>query len=286
MKIVAGVVICLVGCANNVPQDRSTGPDGKHKGARELALENGEGKASGIVTYPGGDRVDWRKIVLPEGKRGTLDVQLSYTTPRPGLKVSFELFDQWNHPVKAEMRGRGRLRSASVAEAKGTYFIRVFAPGRGDAGQYRLKAAFAEERIPEGWGAIVLKMQIPDPPRLADIPPIEEPVVAQPPPPTPPKPPEEESGAKPPPPPPPAKPVVGRVLKAVVGPDGIDVTIAVGSSQGVTDTWGARSLRGETSSPLSGGTGKILRINKTTTIVRLPLTKDVVDANPRVELTP
>ena len=60
----------LASCANNVPQDKTTGPDGSRKGAKELVLDNGEAKATGIVTYPGGDRVDWKLIQLPEKKRG------------------------------------------------------------------------------------------------------------------------------------------------------------------------------------------------------------------------
>jgi len=45
-------VALLASCASNVPQDKSTGPDGKIKGAKELVLDNGEAKATGIVTYP------------------------------------------------------------------------------------------------------------------------------------------------------------------------------------------------------------------------------------------
>ena len=92
-------LLWVAACANNVPQDRATGPDGKAKGAVPIALEEGEGRVRGIVTYPGGDRVDWKLIELPDGKRGKLDLQMSWTTPRPGLSVAFDVFDQWNVPV-------------------------------------------------------------------------------------------------------------------------------------------------------------------------------------------
>src|SRR5262245_24879965 len=88
-----------LGCAANVPQDKATGPDGRIRGAKEIKLENGEGVAKGIVTYPGGDRVDWKIIELPAGKRGRLDFSMKWTTPRPGLQLGFDVFDQWNAPV-------------------------------------------------------------------------------------------------------------------------------------------------------------------------------------------
>ena len=61
------VGLLLVGaCAKHVPQDKATGSDGKIKGARPIELDNGEAKVRGIVTYPGGDRIDWRSIELPK----------------------------------------------------------------------------------------------------------------------------------------------------------------------------------------------------------------------------
>src|SRR5688572_20950837 len=83
MRGIAIACVFAMGCANNVPQDRMTGPDGKQKGALPIVLENGEGKSTGIVTYPGGDRVDWKIIEIPEGKRGRLDLSMKWSTPRP-----------------------------------------------------------------------------------------------------------------------------------------------------------------------------------------------------------
>lgn len=106
-------VIAVCACANNVPQDRSTGPDGTIKGAKEIALEEGTGKQQGIVTYPGGDRIDWKKITLPEKATGKLELTMSYTTPRPDLKATFDVFDQWKHPLKETASGKGRNKSLS-----------------------------------------------------------------------------------------------------------------------------------------------------------------------------
>jgi hypothetical protein len=161
----------LFGCAHNVPQDRATGPDGKLKGAKPLALVDGEGRDRDIVTYPGGDRVDWKQIELPANSHGKLDLQLTWKTPRPGLQVAFDVFDQWNHPIvatKAVGHTRGRTRSATIMDARGTYFVRVYAPKRGDAGAYTLSASFVEEKQST---IDPLTIPIPDPPRLAAVPP-------------------------------------------------------------------------------------------------------------------
>jgi hypothetical protein len=169
-----GVAILLaMSCAHNVSQDKATGPDGKQKGAKALTLENGEAKASGVVTYPGGDRVDWKLIELPEKKSGTLDIKLQWTPPRPGLQLAFDVFDEWNTPIVqskkvSKKRSTSRVRTASVENARGKYYIRVYAVGRGDAGKYKLTVDFKES---SGAMAIDLaKLDIPEPPKLAAIP--------------------------------------------------------------------------------------------------------------------
>jgi hypothetical protein len=169
----AGLVLLALSCAHNVPQDSATGNDGKEKGAKTITLENGEGKASGIVTYPGGDRADWKLIELPDKKKGTLDIKLAWTPPRPGLQLAFDVFDEWNQPLvqskkTSKKRSQSRIRTATVDDAKGKYFVRVYAVGRGDAGKYRLTVEFKEAPV----GPIVdpSKLDIPDPPKLAAVP--------------------------------------------------------------------------------------------------------------------
>ncbi|MFN0246335.1 MAG: hypothetical protein ACKV2T_05475 [Kofleriaceae bacterium] len=169
-----GVASLLASCAHNVAQDKSSGEDAKIKGAKELVLENGEAKGKGIVTYPGGDRVDWKKIELPENQKGTLDIKLAWTTPRPNLQLAFDVFDAWNTPIISssksnKKRSRGRTKSASIEKAKGTYFIRVYAVNRGDAGAYKLTVEFKEQAANTGvdWA----KVEIAEPPRLAEVPP-------------------------------------------------------------------------------------------------------------------
>jgi hypothetical protein len=157
------------GCPRNISGDLATGEDGKQKGAKPIVLENGEGKASGIVTYPGGDRADWKSIELPKDKRGTLDLKLSWQSPRPGLQLSFEVFDEFNYPIAAPGRSRrGKTRKAQVEDAHGTYFIRIYAQQRGDAGKYKLTATYSEKTAGPIFDAAAL--DLPDPPSLASLP--------------------------------------------------------------------------------------------------------------------
>ncbi len=162
-----------VACAHNVAQDASTGVDGKVKGAKGLTFENGEAKASGIVTYPGGDRVDWKLIEIPDKQKGTLDIKLQWTPPRPGLQLAFDVFDEWNTPIltsknTSKKHSKGRTKTAKLDDAKGKYFVRVYAVGRGDAGKYKLTVDFKESVA----GVLFdpLKLEIPEPPKLAAVP--------------------------------------------------------------------------------------------------------------------
>lgn len=166
-----GLVACAVmvaACAHNVPQNKASGPDAKITGATPIELENNAATETGIVTYPGGDRVDWKLIELPSGKRGRLDLQMSWKTPRPGLELSFDVFDEFNVPVVLQAKATKRSRDASIEPARGKYFVRVYAKRRGDAGQYKLDVEFTEQIVDAPPG--VLEMEIPEPPRLAEVP--------------------------------------------------------------------------------------------------------------------
>jgi hypothetical protein len=115
--VLAGFALAVGGCPKNVPQDSKSGEDATYKGAREIKLENNEAKSRGIVTYPGGDRVDWKVIELPKDKAGTLKLTLRWVPPRPGLDLSFDVFNEWNHVVqsaKPNKRKRSRKTSKTV----------------------------------------------------------------------------------------------------------------------------------------------------------------------------
>ena len=341
MRLLGWPLVVLVACAHNVPQDSATGADGKIKGAKPIKLDNGEGVATGIVTYPGGDRVDWKSIALPAGKHGKLDLTMTYVTPRPHLRVTFDVFDQWSTPIaeKAALRTGRHVKTTTIDNAFGTYFIRVYAPKRGDAGKYRLEASFQEDVIP-----VAPKVDIPDPPRLFAVPPPgptcdtfdvkntacadqcpdEAPAtwkgcigkcrtpdvnnsacwdsmdcpsipdrrvhkcllptvtahfgpcadVDHPDPNNPRCDPDK------------LEPVTARIVFVEAAPDGAIVTIAVGSNDHVGKSWIPRVLQAGTGAPLVGGQGRIVRIEKLKTVVKVKLTVDQVTANHDVQLSP
>jgi hypothetical protein len=167
--LVGLAVVGVCSCAHTVPQDAATGRDGKIKGAVPIKLDNNEGVARGIVTYPGGDRVDWRSIELPATTSGTLELKMTYTTPRPGLRVAFDVFDQFNTPIAIQRAVAKRSREATIDHAKGTYFVRVYAPRRGDAGTYKLAAAFTPDLVATG-----KPVEVAEPPKLPAVPPTVE----------------------------------------------------------------------------------------------------------------
>jgi hypothetical protein len=274
--------ICLAtGCAHDVSQDARTGRDGRIGGARPITLDHDEGKVRGIVTYPGGDRVDWKSITLPATARGKLDLELHWKAPRPGLQVAFDVFDEWHQPVATAKRGSKHTRSASIANATGTYFVRVYAPRRGDAGEYVLAAKFAptpREVEPD-------PSQIPDPPRLPAVT-VDEPAPPPPPPVTPPPPQQQPPAPLPPPPPPTAQPVLARVISVNVRSSGVIFAVTAGSNRGVKSDWRVEILQGNTNAPLAGAKATIQRVTEEMTYVRANVSVDQINTNFRVRLSP
>lgn len=302
-------VVGLLGCAHNVPQDKATGPDGKPKGAQPIAIQEGEGKAHGIVTYPGGDRVDWKLIELPAGQKGKLDLQLKYTTPRPGLHVAFDVFDQWNTPITKASKPVGRMAMATIDPAHGKYFIRIYAPKRGDAGTYDLTANFAATDTGGGPAPIAVA----DPPKLPAVPEVEQPCI-----PFDPKnkacekecpddapttwkgcaakiQAEKDKAAaeeaarlaaereknKP-------KPMDKRILTANIEGGETRIIIGVGTdTQPLLDAnWKVEVLNTKTGKPLNNGQATIIRVSKTQVLAKVGLPTDIVNQNLTVRLTP
>lgn len=171
--------VSLAACARNVKQDAKTGADGKWKGAKAVTIEQNEGETSGIVTYPGGDRVDWKLIELPDGKQGTVELTLSWKPPRPGLDLAFDVYDEWGTKVggvkpkkpsatKKSKKKRGK-KSTTLSNVKGKLYVEVYASNRGDAGKYKLHVAFTEAVAADVID--ISKLDVPEPPKLAAVPP-------------------------------------------------------------------------------------------------------------------
>jgi hypothetical protein len=163
-RLVAWVMIG--GCAHEVSQDAATGPDGRISGAEPMELHDGVAIAKGIVTYPGGDRVDWKSLLLP-GK-GSVDLELSWRPPRPGLQVAMDVFDAQHAPLEASASRRNGQRRLTVHGVHQQIFVRIYAVDRGDAGRYQLVARFRPTVVAEAidWFA----QEIPDPPPLPAVP--------------------------------------------------------------------------------------------------------------------
>jgi hypothetical protein len=160
----------LVACATNVKQHARTGPDGRVKGAVNIKLdEEGEGSSKGIVTYPGGDRVDWKVFEVP--KTGDVEVVLKWTSPRPNLDLSMNILDDTFRVVK-RLKPADGMKQRKTAElprlTPGKYYVQVYASARGDAGEYEVDVRWTESRGTVA--AIVGGEPIPNPPRLPSIP--------------------------------------------------------------------------------------------------------------------
>ena len=155
-------------------------PTARSRARRPLTFENGEAKATGIVTYPGGDRVDWKLIELPEKQRGTLDFKLTVDAAAPGPAARVRRVRRVEHADRhveedqQEARAAAACKTAKLDNAKGKYFVRVYAVGRGDAGKYKLTVEFKETSLPV-LRSIRSKLEIPEPPKLAAVPEAEVP---------------------------------------------------------------------------------------------------------------
>jgi len=243
--------------------------------------------------------------------------------------------------AKGRRHSRSRVKRASLEDAKGNYYIRVYAVKRGDAGKYKLTVEFSESAGPIDLD--LSKVEIADPPKLAAIPEVQAPCdefqfdvknpacrsvcpqVGAPPGwpacrdkcPDPPDVNKQACWATMPCPNPPdrrvrackptmwpkcnlaakdpgnpncdnakADPVTGRVIKNEVQGRDVIITIAAGSDQGVAKGWHGQVLRGDSDSPMDGGSVTVIRVGKRETIGKVHLTTDQIASNPRVKLSP
>jgi len=75
-----GVAFAFAACSPMIAQDAHSGADAKAKGAQKIRLgDDGEGVAKGIVTYPGGDRVDWKVFEVPKTGRIVMSYQGAFS---------------------------------------------------------------------------------------------------------------------------------------------------------------------------------------------------------------
>lgn len=281
----------LAGCPKMVPQDSHTGKDGRAKGAGKVKLEEGEGSVKGIVTYPGGDRVDWK--VFEVTQKGDVNVSLKWKPPRPGLDLSFTILDETMNAVpegKAKPAKKGTTKTKKTVKLKkldpGKYFVQIYASERGDAGAYTLNVAWKETPPDDGGGAG--GDDIPFPPRLAAVP---EPEPATPP----------GGGAVTPPPvdpnagtPPgggtaekPKKPIKANITEMTMSGSDLLIILDKGKNGGLDAKWTGTILKGSTDKPLTKSEYDLLVIRVTddeATAKVLKLSMDQIGENKRVLL--
>src|SRR5688500_18878925 len=143
------VAVCAsAACASAIKQDAKSGDDHVATGARTIKLDDGYGRSKDIVTYPGGDRVDWKTFKTPS--KGDIEVTLKWTSPRPNLDLSMNVLDDTFTVVKRVAPSASGDKTRKVAELQGMnagrYYVQVYASGRGDAGEYTLEVRHTEQR--------------------------------------------------------------------------------------------------------------------------------------------
>jgi hypothetical protein len=273
----AGLAVLLAGCPRNIPQDKATSKDGKPKGARAIKLDDdGEGRSKkDIVTYPGGDRVDWKVFEVPPGKFGTLKIKLQFTPPRPGLDVAFNVYDQYYQRIGRAKPTPGtsrRIKRVNLENVEGgKYYLQIYAPRRGDAGEYRVSVRFAEATRPV---TVAVNTEIPDPPTLPAIPEATEPTPTT----TPVVTPTEPVAAT-------VAPVAARIVKYQVSSSGsLIVTVDKGKNAGVENGWRGQVLSAA-GRPLEGGDFTVTKVTSAESVGKVGLSVDQVKTNRKVVLS-
>lgn len=292
--------LALSGCSKNVAQDSRSGKDYRNRGAQTIKLEDGVGQSrKDVVTYPGGDRVDWKVFEIGGGPEpdkdppkegepppppvttGTLKVQLRWSPPRPELDLAFDVYDQYLHRIARAKPTPGsgkRSKKVTIKDAgPGKYYVQVYASTRADAGTYRVKVEFKP-------GADVVAVAsdtpgaVPDPPTLPAIPEVAE-APPETPPTTPPITPTVEQ-------PPAAQPVRARVSKYEVSGGGtLVITIDKGKNAGVAAGWKGQVLGGS-GQPVRGGDFTVSKVTGGEAQGKVSLSVDQIKTNNKVLLTP
>src|SRR5688500_12577759 len=91
LTLALGLSVAACG-GGGIRQDSNTDEDGDAEGARTIRLnEGGEGRSEDTVSYPGGDRVDWKVFSIE--RKGDIEVALKWTSPRAALDLSMNILD-------------------------------------------------------------------------------------------------------------------------------------------------------------------------------------------------
>lgn len=278
LTIFSVLALTLGGCLKNVGQHSQSGTDAKKKGAKEIVIEENEGQSRDIVTYPGGDRVDWKFFTIPDGQTGKLKIKVKWKPARSGMDVAFNVYDEFAHRVAEAKPSKRPPRSKTVklSGASGKYYVQIYAPRRSDAAEYIVNIEFAEGG-PKTVGAEKLIARIADPPDLPAIPEADgtagaiDPKTGLP----------VGTGEAP------QGPVLAKVVRSQQSRDGgVSITLNRGTRDGVKEGWSGTLLRGKSQSSLQGGRFKIIRAGAAESYANVSLTVDQVRQNNRAKISP
>ena len=136
--VITTLLLCaaLIRCGHG--PDGNSGGDGKRNEAVEIPLETWITDETG-VNYGGGDRTDWKKIVVP--RDGTIHVDVAVDEKDAAIIVA--LYDRYGHKLIEKMKARGTTDHVKFEGdvGKGKYFIQILAKDSEDKSVYQVWAS-------------------------------------------------------------------------------------------------------------------------------------------------
>ena len=283
----AGIValfVTVASCPKPVDQNINSGEDAWYKDAVDLELDKkGHGRDVDKVTYPGGDRVDWKRVELPDGFEGTLKIKLRFTPPRPGLDLAYIVYDSSLRRVaraKPSPDSGTRAKKVSIKNARGRYYIQVYAPRRTDAADYVLTVELSGERAGPKQVGRDAGIDVDDPPVLPVVDPSiyadagvgRRRVDATPPP-------DAAVDAAP------KRVIDGSITNRVLlTAKRVKITINRGDNFGIKRGWKGAVLQGDTGVPMAGGDFTVSKVTKKESTATVTLSIDQVKTNTKVQI--
>ncbi len=141
MRVLAGSVLCLSlfaspGCG--LDPDGSSGNDARRDQAQPIPLDEWVTDENG-VTFKGGDRTDWKKIVTP--KSGTLKVEVA--ADKADATIVASLYDKYGARLLEKTKNRGDSSHLSFEGEvrRGHYFVSISAKNSSDESVYSIRAS-------------------------------------------------------------------------------------------------------------------------------------------------
>ena len=143
------------GCASRRPPlspappdpEAKSGPDARRSGAIPIRVRQ---RVADEVSFPGGDRTDWKSLALD--RTGSLLLDLRWD--EPGSDLDLAVFDAVGGRIDGspiESRPGRKRRRASIG-APGSCFVRIQAIRPGDRSTYVLEATWQDEVVSRGDG--------------------------------------------------------------------------------------------------------------------------------------